>query len=211
MASLLKEARLLANFMEGMNFHDFQFIPPKPYNHIGALFTDIILQSGLNYSTVVRPRVARVFRLFPYSDTVSKFEEVINEFGINHVLNWKNSIKAERLLLLLKHVKEENIEYEDDFLNYLTDEENKTRFLSLKGIGPKTLDYTLKLLCVDTIAVDRHIFNFISNAGIKNRNYSDVKVIVEYAADLLQSPRIKVDSFIWLTMSKNLKPQYSMF
>ena len=31
---------------------------PCPYNnHIGALFTDIILQAGVNYATVVHPRV----------------------------------------------------------------------------------------------------------------------------------------------------------
>ena len=207
MNQVLKEARLLANYIDSMNYSDFKFIPPNPYNHVGALFTDIILQSGLNYSNVVRPRVARLFRIFPKANTVSSFENIINEYGIQYVINWKSEIKGNRILSLIEYCKFEGIEYENDLKVYLTKKENCTKLLSLKGIGPKTIDYTLKLLCVDTVAVDRHVFNFVLKAGLDTNDYYRVKQIVEYAADLLQSSRIKLDSFIWLTMSKNYTTQ----
>lgn len=210
MYEVLKEARTLANYIESMDYCDFNFVAPTPYNHIGALFTDIILQSGLNYSTVVKPRVARVFRLFPKANTVSAFDHTINENGINYVINWKNEIKGNRILSLIEYCKNEGIEYEKDLRSYLSEKPNCTKLLALKGIGPKTIDYTLKLLCVETVAVDRHIFNFISKAGINSSDYYEVKQIVEYAADLLQSSRIKLDSFIWLTMSKNFPKQQSL-
>ena len=206
---LLKEARQLANYLESINYKDFVFTPPVPYNHIGALFTDIILQSVLNYTTVVRPRVARVFRLFPDAYSISNFESSINEHGIKHVINWQNEIKANRILALIKHSKVEGIEFENDLRDYLTINENCTKLLLINGIGSKTLDYTLKLLCVDTVAVDRHVFSFIQKAGIIRNDYYEVKAIVEYAADLLESSRIKLDTFIWRTMSKNHNVQQS--
>ena len=57
----------------------FQFIEPEvcPYrDHIGALFTDAILQAGVNYRSVVRPRVERVLFNFPEANTVSSFSNV---------------------------------------------------------------------------------------------------------------------------------------
>ena len=201
MAALLKEARILANYISELKFHDFSYTPPMPYNHIGALFTDVILQAGLNYKYVVLPRVARIFRLFPDARTVSAFQKIIENHGLSYVLNWKNNIKGERFSCLMNLVITKEIDTEEEFKEFLLEKENQKLLLSLKGIGPKTLDYTLKLLCVDSIAVDRHILNFVNNAGINRCEYYEVKTIVEYAADLLQSPRMKLDSFIWLTMS----------
>jgi endonuclease III len=211
MANLIKEARLLANYVESLNYDDFEFIPPTPYHHIGALFTDIILQAGLNYRHVVRPRVARIFRLFPDATTVSTFEKLIQREGIEYVINWRSFIKCARISLLLEHCLQEKIEFEEDFKVYLINKKNQEKLLALNGIGPKTIDYALKLLCVDNIAVDRHIFNFISHAGIKNQSYKEVKVIVEYAADLLESSRMKLDTFIWRTMSSGSCAQRELF
>jgi thermostable 8-oxoguanine DNA glycosylase len=203
MSTLLKEARILANYIKSLSYDDFIYVPGTSYNHIGALFVDIVLQSGLNYSTVVRPRVARVLKQFPQSVTISLLEKAIADFGVKYVLNWQNNEKISRLLALIEFAKENNIETEEDFRKFLLVKANIEKFISVKGIGPKTVDYTLKLLAIDSIAVDRHIFNFVNKAGITRRNYYEVRTIVEYAADLLQSPRRKLDTFIWLNMSKS--------
>lgn len=64
---------------------DFKFVEPEycPYiNHIGALFTDTILQAGVNYRSIVWPRVAHILDTFPYATTVSVFAEVLENYGL---------------------------------------------------------------------------------------------------------------------------------
>lgn len=74
-----KDARKLANFITdlGEEFTVFKKSNNHCYNHIGALYTDIILQSSLNYKTVVKPRVERVLALYPNANTVNKFGKLI--------------------------------------------------------------------------------------------------------------------------------------
>ncbi|MEJ8818564.1 hypothetical protein [Lacibacter sp. H407] len=210
MSSLLKDARILANYVNSLNYSEFEYSPTIPYNHIGALYTDIILQAGLNYNTVVRPRVAKVYNLFPEANTVSGFLDVINKFGLKYVISWRDEKKADRILSLINFSITNDIETENDFKKFLLAEGNRLKVLDLSGIGPKTIDYALKLLCVDTVAVDRHIFTFVSNAGIKRNEYTEVKKVVEFAADLLDSSRIKLDNFIWKNMSRNLSKQITL-
>lgn len=210
MAVVIKNARILANYVTSLDYNNFDYSPGASYDHIGALFTDIILQSGLNYSSVVRPRVARILQLFPTDTTLSAFENIISLHGINYVINWNNHVKINRLQSLIELSKENNIENEADFKDFLCIESNKAKTLTLKGIGPKTIDYALKLMCVDCIAVDRHIYHFIERAGLLSDDYFEVKKIVEYAADLLNTSRSKLDTFIWNHMSTGKFRQTSL-
>lgn len=51
---------------------------------------------------------------------------------------------------------------------------------------------------VESVAVDRHVYEFVSDAGII---YKEAKQIVEYAADMMQISRRTLDYSIWLYMS----------
>ena len=50
-------------------------------------------------------------------------------------------------------------------------------------------------------SVDRHLYKFVSDAGIIYKNYKEAKQIVEYAADMMQISRRTLDYSIWLYMS----------
>ncbi|WP_025663943.1 HhH-GDP family DNA glycosylase [Aquimarina megaterium] len=175
------------------------------YTHIGALFTDIILQAGLNYKSVVKPRVERVMIDFPQANNVDNLELAIEKYGLEKILNWKHPVKLERFSDLVRFCSERNINSCDDLTDFLSYRDNRILFLSVKGLGPKTLDYTMKLLNFDTIAVDRHIIGFMESAGLPHINYDYTKKIVEFAADLLNVSRSSLDETIWYYMSsKNI-------
>lgn len=178
---------------------------PCPYNnHIGALFTDIILQAGVNYNTIVRPRVIFVLENYPKAYTVSRFYVVLHKYGIENVLHWRNSVKLQRMFDLLDFCLENGIQTANDLKCFLCDFDHITSFRKIKGIGDKTYDYLLKLMDVDTVAVDRHIFSFVKEAGINNNNYQEVKSIVEYTADFLGISRRCIDYSIWSYMSSKV-------
>jgi len=200
--STIVVARKLANYIQ--HHSDLLLINPNecPYSeHIGALFTDVILQSGLNYNTIVAPRVNHVLGSYPNAFSVEKFSTVIESNGIENVLKWKHVVKIKRMQLLLEFCKKNNLNMSYEVKNFLLVKNNQKEFLKINGIGNKTLDYLLKLLNTETVAVDRHIFSFVEKAGIESKDYTFVKMIVEYAADIMDISRRTIDYSIWSYMS----------
>lgn len=198
------EASKLANFIDQLDdsFKTLAKQPTDSYYHIGALYTNTILQAGVNYKAVVEPRVHRLLRKYPHADTVSSFKMVLATDGYENVIRWSHKEKIERMQILISFSESRNIDTCLDLRNYLEHPFNHRELLNLKGFGPKTLDYLLKLLDFDTVAVDRHIYSFVELAGIETRqDYYLTKRIVEYAADMMAISRSEIDFSIWTYMS----------
>jgi hypothetical protein len=201
--SCAKDARKLANYINSIN-DSFQKIPAPDqfsYTHIGALYTDIVLQAGLNYNSVVKPRVQRVLLNYADGYTISKFQELIAKEGLEMIIMWKHPEKLNRMIRLINYSVENDINSCCDLKIHLTEKANRDKLLELNGVGPKTLDYLLKLLKFDTVAVDRHIYSFVEMANIKASDYYHTKKVVEYAADFLEVSRACIDYSIWKYMS----------
>ena len=184
---------------------DFKFIEPEycPYiNHVCALFTDTILQAGVNYRSVVWPRVAHVLDTFPYATTVSIFAEILENYGTANVLHWSNAEKIQRMNELVLFCLDYQIETSRQLTEFMRYEHNVDMLKDIHGIGNKTCDYLKRLLGFDTVAVDRHIRSFIESADIFCNDYYDIKEIVEYAADFMEKTRRELDYSIWSYMSR---------
>lgn len=193
LANFILENQLIKNGYEPD--HNFE------YDHFGALITDVILQSGLNYRNVVLPRVDSLLTNYPNQKSLNDFCELIEIHGLSNLINWSHHTKLDRILRLIYYFKNENINSTSELRVHLKTRINREELLSLKGIGPKTIDYLLKLLNFDTVAVDRHIYTFVTMAGIDAKNYHNTKRVVEYAADLINIPRSHLDKEIWKYMS----------
>ena len=183
---------------------NFHFIEPEvcPYrDHVGALFTDAILQAGVNYRSVVRPRVERVLVRFPEAETVSSFSRVLNHYGVRNVLNWNNAAKIRRMEDLVSFCMFHSIETTNDLTHFLNSKTGEEQLKEINGIGNKTCDYMKRLLGFDTVAVDRHIREFLIDADIVYDDYLEIKEVVEFAADFMDVARRKLDYSIWSYMS----------
>lgn len=185
---------------------DFVLIDPPqcPYkDHIGALFTDVILQAGINYKHVVSPRINKLLAEYPSAYSVSRFSAILQKRSIESILDWHDDEKQLRMVRIIEFCKIHNIQFSYQLKDFLLDsKENSKQFMQIKGIGKKTYDYLLKLLGNECVAVDRHIYKFVSDAGISYDDYSQVKLIVEYAADIMHVSRRSLDYSIWYYMSK---------
>jgi thermostable 8-oxoguanine DNA glycosylase len=73
---------------------------------------------------------------------------------------------------------------------------------SVKGIGPKTIDYFKILVGVSTSAIDRHLLNFLALAGLLPCGYREAQTVINAAADILSIDRAYFDHSIWQFMSK---------
>ena len=187
---------------------NFHFVNPEicPYrDHIGALFTDAILQAGVNYRSVVRPRVESVLIRFPGAVTVSAFSNVLDRFGISKVLNWNNKAKIQRMHDLVTFCTLHSIETSSELTSFLNDKKGEEQLKEINGIGDKTCDYMKRLLGFDTVAVDRHIREFLLDADILYDDYFEIKEVVEFAADFMECTRRELDYSIWRYMSDKRK------
>jgi hypothetical protein len=164
---------------------------------MGAIIADAILQPGLNYQSVVAPRVKRLQTQFPEAVTTSLFLSVIREIGAREVLSWTHPEKPRRLVALTRFLLGSDVETWIDLRRWLAKEDNRARLLSVRGVGPKTCDYIATLVGLPAVAVDRHISAFVRSAGLTPCGYTQTRDIVIAAAEILHVDVAELDHAIW--------------
>lgn len=173
-------------------------VPVRPvYHHMGAVLADSVLQAGLNYSTIVRPRVQAILEFFPHATTLNAVTQIIETQGSGKFLQWTHEEKVSRFDDLVEFLVGSRIEDTSDLSEALLDDSFRIEIREVRGIGPKTVDYMACLVGVDCIAVDRHIRGFAELAGLQEDGYDFLRDTFSFAADLLNMSRREFDASIW--------------
>jgi hypothetical protein len=194
---VLTYARQLASHAERLGILVNATLPRPSAFHLGAVLADAVLQTGLNYRNVVRPRVERIRASYPHAARLSGVKAIIEEGLVPDFLQWRHPAKVSRFTRLVGVLSAGGVEGTDDLREWLRHKSARGELLSLHGVGPKTYDYMCCLVGIDRVAVDRHIRTFASEAGVSVRGYDELQAIVCYAADLLGLPRRDFDAWIW--------------
>lgn len=196
----MNEAETLAAYIK--TIEDFPAVEPlEPYGHMGATLTDAILQAGIDYEKVVLPRAEKIQREYPEARTTSGFAKVIEQFGINEILNWAPGAKPDRLLELVKLLLQFRIETEDELRIWLEIPRNLEELREIKGIKNKTANYLQILVGSQSAAPDVHLFRFLEEAGLPINTYPKAQRIIADTAALIGVPQSLLDRRIWLYMS----------
>lgn len=167
------------------------------YDHLGAVIADSILQAGLNYTTVVQPRVQNIIKNHPAANTLSSLLVLVEGGKSKDFLNWNHHEKIYRFESLIRFLKEWGIEDTQDLRTHLELKPFCRAVQTVHGIGPKTVDYMACLVGIDSIAVDRHVRAFAKQVGVQSSDYHFLQKAFCYAADLLAIPRREFDSWLW--------------
>ena len=203
--SVLLAARRIADYAmdEGaaVNRHSARAV----CEHMGAVVADSVLQAGLNYSTIVRPRVLNIMNSYPELTTVSSLRALVGRQETHEFLNWRHNEKVTRFENLVEFLWRRGVEYAADLREQLALGEFCEAVQRINGIGPKTVDYMACLVGVESIAIDRHVRAFARSAGVENDDYSFLKNSFCCAADLLELPRREFDAWLWqrASLSRN--------
>lgn len=178
----------------------------EPYDHMGATITDAILQAGLNYATVVQPRVERLRREYPTCRTTTGFLNALEEQGPATLIRWTHPEKSGRIMGLARFLQVEGIETESQLATWLETPGNPSRLKQLRGIGDKTADYLRILVGLQASAVDRHLLAFLQQAHVDVHGYADAQAVINATADLLGVDHRRFDFSIWTYMSTKATP-----
>lgn len=124
----------LANYIRA--HPDFRIVTEMDgqYGHMGATLSDAVLQAGVKYETVVRPRIQRLRREFPHANTTSAFKRLLQERGATEILQWNGGRKLETLAALIELLLPEQIETEEEFREWIREPANLVRLRKIKGI-----------------------------------------------------------------------------
>jgi hypothetical protein len=171
--------------------------PRVTCEHLGAVLADSVLQAGLNYTTVVRPRVLSILQDHPDRYTISSLASLIQEGETGAFLNWRHHEKLSRFEALVIFLQKWGVEDVRDLRLGLASDEFCDAIQTINGIGPKTVDYMACLVGIDSIAVDRHVRTFAKTVGVENDDYYFLRQSFCCAADLLSLPRREFDAWLW--------------
>lgn len=141
------------------------------YTHMGAILADTALQAGLCYATVVQPRVERVLGSFPGATSISELRKVLLSTSASAFLNWTHPEKVARFVGLVELCALSSIDTVSDFQRWVVTEIAATALRSVRGIGPKSVDYLRMLAGHRAIPMDRHLFRLVAMAGVDTTNY----------------------------------------
>jgi endonuclease III len=203
MTAILRDARALARLIRALP--DFQFVKRHSvsYTHMGAVLSDAVLQAGVNYRSVVKPRVQNILSAWPDAKTTTAFWNVVQRLGADAVLSWNHPEKPARLVRLTTAMLQQQVEDTDELARWVCTPGSRSVLLDTRGVGPKTVDYLAGLVGIDVVAVDRHLLKFLDRAGLSYADYASVASVVSFAADLMGVSRRDLDHSIWLYQSNH--------
>jgi len=176
---------------------------------MGAVLADSVLQAGLNYEKVVKPRITSILETFPHASTTNTLLEVIEIEGSPKFLQWEHGEKIARFDSLVMFIAEAKIRNTFELGEALGEDHFRSDIQRVRGVGPKTVDYMACLVGVDCIAVDRHIRGFAEFVGLEDGSYDYLRDVFSFAADLLSISRREFDSSIWHHQAANSRRQMS--
>lgn len=194
---MLLAARLVADYARELGADTERQETRPVYDHMGALLADSVLQAGLNYNSVVRPRVEAILAQFPQCDRTSALLPVVGDGKTAAFLNWTHLEKIGRFESLVRFLDGNSIETVSDLGGELQQPRFVELLRSVRGIGPKTVDYMGCLVGLDSVAVDRHVRTFARRVGVLNDDYDFLRSVFCCAADLLSLSRRQFDAWVW--------------
>lgn len=207
---MLLVARRIANHAKDEGVLSEEKHPRVTCEHLGAVLADSVLQAGLNYTTVVRPRVLAILRTHPSCNTISSLVSLIQDGETGAFLNWRHHEKISRFEALVVFLQRWGIEDIQDLRAVLVSEDFCDAIQSISGIGPKTVDYMACLVGIDSIAVDRHVRTFAKAVGVENGDYHFLRASFCCAADLLSVPRREFDAWLWSRAATSTQVQMAL-
>ncbi len=175
-------------------------VPSYPYHHMGATITDAMLQPGINWLNVVKPRIDKIKR-YTAAKSTTGFLKLLEHQSPCKLLDWFDEEKPNRVLGITRFLKGETVETENDLNTWLAADTNIVKLMNQRGIGNKTFDYIKMLVGLPSVAIDRHLNNMLEQANVSHTGYAEAREIIGRVAELMTIEKHVLDHSIWKYMS----------
>lgn len=201
MNEVVARARRLIAYIELLP--DFELIVEMParYDHMGAIIAEAALQAGINYEHVVRPRIEALLASHGEQKTTGEFQRLLMALGATTLLSWRWDRKINTIIDLTRMFMAEGVDTVEDLYQWMLQEGSRERLKQVHGVGDKTADLLKIVVGIPASAIDRHIYNFLAQAGVPAASYQEAQETLNTAADLMGVSHSALDQSIWQYMS----------
>ncbi|MFE2292988.1 hypothetical protein [Streptomyces sp. NPDC059452] len=89
------------------------------------------------------------------------------------------------------------VDTREDLRTWLDHQPHRAALRTVKGVGPKSIDYIGNLVGRSHVAVDVHLRAFAVEAGVPDLPYGQLRAVYEEAAALLGHDRGGLEHAVW--------------
>ena len=143
-----------------------------------------------------------LLRQHPEATTTSAFGDLLDREGAPSLLQWNGAKKIATLKQLIALLRSERIETEDELRSWIELPQNMQSLQTISGIGDKTAHYLQILAGIQGVAIDVHLYGFLSLAGVPCSSYDEARQVLLETAALLGVAPSDLDYSIWRYMSE---------
>ncbi|GAA2512758.1 hypothetical protein GCM10010406_55820 [Streptomyces thermolineatus] len=173
------------------------FPQPGGWTHMGAVICDVSFQPRCNYEATLRPRLIRLQSDWPDAGTVRGFQRRLATEDLAVAMRFNHARKVATAHAITDLLAAHGVDTRDDLHTWLGHQTNRAALRTVKGVGPKSVDYIGNLVGRSHVAVDVHLRAFAADAGVPDLPYDQLRAAYEEAAALLGHDKGGLEHAIW--------------
>ncbi|WP_185910816.1 hypothetical protein [Streptomyces sp. WAC07149] len=189
-------ARRLADHVQRI-LGEGPFTRPGGWTHMGAVICDVSFQPRCNYEATLRPRLLRLQASWPDASTVSGFRSRLATEDLAVAMRFNHARKVATARAIADLLSDHGVDTRDDLRTWLGHQANRAALRTVKGVGPKSVDYIGNLVGRSQVAVDVHLRAFAADAGVAGLPYERLRAAYEEAAALLGHDEAALEHAVW--------------
>ncbi|MFB7370324.1 hypothetical protein ACFC0D_10820 [Streptomyces sp. NPDC056222] len=192
----LSSAQLLAAQVRSV-LGDGPFDPPGGWTHMGAVICDTSFQARRKYRSTILPRLLQLQAAWPDAVTVRGFRNRLATEDLAIAMNFNSPSRVATAHAITELLAARGVDTRDDLHEWLGHQDNRAALRTVKGVGPKSVDYIGNLVGRSQVAVDTHLRSFAATAGVAGLTYAELRAVYEEAAALLGHEPGGLEHAVW--------------
>ncbi|MFE7961013.1 hypothetical protein [Streptomyces sp. NPDC057413] len=178
------------------------FPAPDGWTHMGAVICDVSFQPRCKYERTLRPRHLDLQLSWPDARTVRGFQHRLATEDLAVAMKFNHAQKVATAHAITDLLAAHGVDTREDLRTWLHHQDNRAALRTVKGVGPKSIDYIGNLVGRSHVAVDLHLRAFAADAGVPDLPYDQLCAVYEEAAVLLGHDKGGLDHAVWRHRSK---------
>ncbi|MFD8134957.1 HhH-GDP family DNA glycosylase [Streptomyces mirabilis] len=192
----LSLAQRLADHVQHL-LGDGPFPQPGGWTHMGAIICDASFHARCKYEATLRPRLLRLQTDWPDATTVRGFQRRLATEDLAVAMNFNHPQKVATAHAITDLLTANGVDTRDDLHAWLGQQANRAVLRTVKGVGPKSIDYIGNLVGRSQVAVDVHLRTFAADAGVPDLRYEQLRAVYEEAAAILGHDQGGLEHAVW--------------
>ncbi|MGW3582462.1 hypothetical protein ACWDM8_14155 [Streptomyces rubiginosohelvolus] len=169
---------------------------------MGAVICDVSFQPRCKYEGTLRPRLLHLQSSWPDARTVRGFQRRLVTEDLAVAMKFNHARKVATAHAITDLLAAHEVDTCEDLHTWLDRQDNRAALRTVKGVGPKSIDYIGNLVGRSHVAVDVHLRAFAVDAGATDLPYDQLRAAYEEAAVILGHDRGALEHAVWRHRSK---------